>query len=509
MFVIFSIFCVVFQIYQINYRGVVLIKKKSIYSIRKLSVGIASISLGSVLVFGGHSASAAEQDNPSDHALGEENKQTQTVESTTQNNSGNDNGYTAGQNGGKDATNSPSNTGQGEGDDHANDGGGNQGNDLNTNNGNTGKGQGTNNGKNHQKTENQEIPEKPSENDTTPDNGNPSTGDVNPNNDPSQDENNNEQGQDENNDEQGQDENNDEQGQDENNDEQGQNKGDQGQSNGNNDIKNQDKDHEDKGHKDKDHEDKGNHKGNNGENGHKLGHKGEKDSDNPNNHANTGKGEDRNHANTGKGENKHPGNNGHKEHPEHPEHPSPGVKDGETTKPDTKDPEGTKDVEKEQPKSNETPKDCDTKGDDTESSKHNLGNTGNGEVKTPSVNHDKQDDVVVPKAENHYPKHSETEKVTHVVTPGETVKDIAKHYGTTPEQVAKDNHLANEDVIVSGQKVVVERPAEVTDNNTQEMNQLPETGSESNNPFVGGAIALGSLSLALGMALLGRRTKRQ
>ena len=56
---------------------------------------------------------------------------------------------------------------------------------------------------------------------------------------------------------------------------------------------------------------------------------------------------------------------------------------------------------------------------------------------------------------------------------------------------------------------MVERPAEVTDNNTQEMNQLPETGSESNNPFVGGAIALGSLSLALGMALLGRRTKRQ
>ncbi|HDF4464676.1 TPA: staphylococcal protein A [Staphylococcus aureus] len=92
----------------------------------------------------------------------------------------------------------------------------------------------------------------------------------------------------------------------------------------------------------------------------------------------------------------------------------------------------------------------------------------------------------------------------HVVKPGDTVNDIAKANGTTADKIAADNKLADKNMIKPGQELVVDKKQPA--NNHADANKaqaLPETGEE--NPFIGTTV-FGGLSLALGAALLaGRR----
>ncbi|HEH3172748.1 TPA: staphylococcal protein A [Staphylococcus aureus] len=91
----------------------------------------------------------------------------------------------------------------------------------------------------------------------------------------------------------------------------------------------------------------------------------------------------------------------------------------------------------------------------------------------------------------------------HVVKPGDTVNDIAKANGTTADKIAADNKLADENMIKPGQELVVDKKQPANHADANKAQALPETGEE--NPFIGTTV-FGGLSLALGAALLaGRR----
>ncbi|NFW20609.1 staphylococcal protein A [Staphylococcus aureus] len=91
----------------------------------------------------------------------------------------------------------------------------------------------------------------------------------------------------------------------------------------------------------------------------------------------------------------------------------------------------------------------------------------------------------------------------HVVKPGDTVNDIAKANGTTADKIAADNKLAHKNMIKPGQELVVDKKQPANHADANKAQALPETGEE--NPFIGTTV-FGGLSLALGAALLaGRR----
>ncbi|HDC6246201.1 TPA: staphylococcal protein A [Staphylococcus aureus] len=91
----------------------------------------------------------------------------------------------------------------------------------------------------------------------------------------------------------------------------------------------------------------------------------------------------------------------------------------------------------------------------------------------------------------------------HVVKPGDTVNDIAKANGTTADKIAADNKLADKNIIKPGQELVVDKKQPANHADANKAQALPETGEE--NPFIGTTV-FGVLSLALGAALLaGRR----
>ncbi|HFE7894323.1 TPA: staphylococcal protein A [Staphylococcus aureus] len=91
----------------------------------------------------------------------------------------------------------------------------------------------------------------------------------------------------------------------------------------------------------------------------------------------------------------------------------------------------------------------------------------------------------------------------HVVKPGDTVNDIAKANGTTADKIAADNKLADKNMIKPGQELVVDKKQPANHADANKTQALPETGEE--NPFIGTTV-FGGLSLALGAALLaGRR----
>ncbi|HHC6360153.1 staphylococcal protein A [Staphylococcus aureus] len=93
----------------------------------------------------------------------------------------------------------------------------------------------------------------------------------------------------------------------------------------------------------------------------------------------------------------------------------------------------------------------------------------------------------------------------HVVKPGDTVNDIAKANGTTADKIASDNKLADKNMIKPGQELVVDKKQPANHADANKAQALPETGEE--NPFIGTTV-FGGLSLALGAALLaGRRRK--
>ena len=98
----------------------------------------------------------------------------------------------------------------------------------------------------------------------------------------------------------------------------------------------------------------------------------------------------------------------------------------------------------------------------------------------------------------------------HVVQPGDTLDKIAKANNTSADKIAKANSLADKNMIMPGQKLVMDKPA-MTDENkaakaNNEMKALPETGSESDAALFGTTL-VGGLSLALGGLLLGRNRK--
>ncbi len=91
----------------------------------------------------------------------------------------------------------------------------------------------------------------------------------------------------------------------------------------------------------------------------------------------------------------------------------------------------------------------------------------------------------------------------HVVKPGDTVNDIAKANGTTADKIASDNKLADKNMIKPGQELVVDKKQPANHADANKAQALPETGEE--NPFIGTTV-FGGLSLALGAVLLaGRR----
>ncbi|HGX1428388.1 TPA: staphylococcal protein A [Staphylococcus aureus] len=91
----------------------------------------------------------------------------------------------------------------------------------------------------------------------------------------------------------------------------------------------------------------------------------------------------------------------------------------------------------------------------------------------------------------------------HVVKPSDTVNDIAKANGTTADKIAADNKLADKNMIKPGQELVVDKKQPANHADANKAQALPETGEE--NPFIGTTV-FGGLSLALGAALLaGRR----
>ncbi len=99
---------------------------------------------------------------------------------------------------------------------------------------------------------------------------------------------------------------------------------------------------------------------------------------------------------------------------------------------------------------------------------------------------------------------------THVVQPGDTLDKIAKANHTTADKIAKDNGLADKNMIMPGQKLDMDKSTMMNENKAakanNEMKALPETGSESDDALFGTTLA-GGLSLALGGFLLSRSRK--
>ncbi|HHW6912277.1 TPA: staphylococcal protein A [Staphylococcus aureus] len=115
---------------------------------------------------------------------------------------------------------------------------------------------------------------------------------------------------------------------------------------------------------------------------------------------------------------------------------------------------------------------------------------------------DKEDNKKPGKEDNKKPGKEDGNGV-HVVKPGDTVNDIAKANGTTADKIAADNKLADKNMIKPGQELVVDKKQPANHADANKAQALPETGEE--NPFIGTTV-FGGLSLALGAALLaGRR----
>ncbi|HCU8170778.1 TPA: staphylococcal protein A [Staphylococcus aureus] len=115
----------------------------------------------------------------------------------------------------------------------------------------------------------------------------------------------------------------------------------------------------------------------------------------------------------------------------------------------------------------------------------------------------KLNDAQAPKEEDNKKPGKEDGNGVHVVKPGDTVNDIAKANGTTADKIASDNKLADKNMIKPGQELVVDKKQPANHADANKAQALPETGEE--NPFIGTTV-FGGLSLALGAALLaGRR----
>nr|UMT64398.1 staphylococcal protein A [Staphylococcus aureus] len=88
----------------------------------------------------------------------------------------------------------------------------------------------------------------------------------------------------------------------------------------------------------------------------------------------------------------------------------------------------------------------------------------------------------------------------HVVKPGDTVNDIAKANGTTADKIAADNKLADKNMIKPGQELVVDKKQPANHADANKAQALPETGEENpfigTTVFGGLSLALGAALLA-------------
>ncbi|HGW6121897.1 staphylococcal protein A [Staphylococcus aureus] len=88
----------------------------------------------------------------------------------------------------------------------------------------------------------------------------------------------------------------------------------------------------------------------------------------------------------------------------------------------------------------------------------------------------------------------------HVVKPGDTVNDIAKANGTTADKIATDNKLAAKNMIKPGQELVVDKKQPANHADANKAQALPETGEENpfigTTVFGGLSLALGAALLA-------------
>ncbi|HDY9551027.1 TPA: staphylococcal protein A [Staphylococcus argenteus] len=88
----------------------------------------------------------------------------------------------------------------------------------------------------------------------------------------------------------------------------------------------------------------------------------------------------------------------------------------------------------------------------------------------------------------------------HVVKPGDTVNDIAKAHGTTADKIAADNKLADKNMIKPGQELVVDKKQQANHAEANKAQALPETGEENpfigTTVFGGLSLALGAALLA-------------
>ncbi|MCQ9301935.1 staphylococcal protein A [Staphylococcus hyicus] len=101
---------------------------------------------------------------------------------------------------------------------------------------------------------------------------------------------------------------------------------------------------------------------------------------------------------------------------------------------------------------------------------------------------------------------TQTGKDSYVVQKGDTLESIAKKRGTSVDQLVKDNQLADKNMILPGQKLVVNHVESPKNASSKALKTLPETGSTGHEDLFGTTLA-GGLSLALGALLLGRHRK--
>ncbi|HDC6208052.1 TPA: staphylococcal protein A [Staphylococcus aureus] len=94
----------------------------------------------------------------------------------------------------------------------------------------------------------------------------------------------------------------------------------------------------------------------------------------------------------------------------------------------------------------------------------------------------------------------EDDNGVHVVKPGDTVNDIAKANGTTADKIAADNKLADKNMIKPGQELVVDKKQPANHADANKAQALPETGEENpfigTTVFGGLSLALGAALLA-------------
>ncbi|EOB7570013.1 staphylococcal protein A [Staphylococcus aureus] len=147
----------------------------------------------------------------------------------------------------------------------------------------------------------------------------------------------------------------------------------------------------------------------------------------------------------------------------------------------------------------QAPKEEDNKKPGKEDGKKPGKEDGNKPGKEDNNKPGKEDNKKPGKEDNKKPGKEDGNGV-HVVKPGDTVNDIAKANGTTADKIAADNKLADKNMIKPGQELVVDKKQPANHADANKAQALPETGEENpfigTTVFGGLSLALGAALLA-------------